>query len=243
MGEEGGRAPYLKHPSKVAVSSCRHPLLQPEAQGTRGRQARRPPGEKPQLARPGNQGDPTQLGYSGALSAALDVYLASLRPHKMEAVRAGQIRWHWGHGSVSPWSKEMSQQREVSPCYVCALHVCTQLCVSSELGSICISLGVHALDHVPMRGHLGLHMRLREITEASPGYYSGALVPVGSWRFRSAAVYVYVCKQRGSAHLWEPGAQGWVKADGSQPHVSTGLRALIQSRVAPELAGAPVPSE
>lgn len=167
----------------------------------------------------------------------------------MEAARAGQIRWHGGHGSVSPWSKEMSQQREVSPCYVCALHVCTQLCVSSELRSICISLGVHALDHVPMRGHLGLHMRLRETTEASPGYYSGALVPVGSWRFRSAAVYVYVCRQRGSAPdlaslpLGARCTGGGVGADGSRPHVSTGLRALTQSRVALELAGTPAPSE
>lgn len=49
MGEERGRAPYLKHPSK-ASSFLRVPRLQPEAPGTRGREARRPPGEKPQQA-------------------------------------------------------------------------------------------------------------------------------------------------------------------------------------------------
>ena len=61
------------------------------------------------------------------------------------------------------------QQEVVTRCYARVLHVCTQLCVSSELRPISIPLGVRAIDHVLVWGHLGLYMRLRETIWASLG--------------------------------------------------------------------------
>lgn len=46
-------------------------------------------------------------------------------------------------------SMEGSRQREVPGCYACLLNVCTQLCVSSELRSICVSVGKHEGNSAP----------------------------------------------------------------------------------------------
>lgn len=50
---------------------------------------------------------------------------------------------------MSLQSKKRSQQWEVTRCYACLLHLCTQLCVTGELRSVCISVCVHIVDHVP----------------------------------------------------------------------------------------------
>lgn len=46
-------------------------------------------------------------------------------------------------------SMEGSQQQEVPGCYACLLNVCTQLCVSSELRPICVSVGKRVGDSAP----------------------------------------------------------------------------------------------